>query len=397
MSFRRVFADLHIHIGRTESGLPVKISAARNLTFHEIVREAAHRKGLDMIGIIDAHSPPVQEEIARGLERGIYREDPEGGILYGTTTVILGTEIEVKEEGMGPAHLLAYFPTFASIRRFTGWLSRHMKNVRLSTQRLHRPARELQERVAEEGGLLIPAHVFTPFKSVYGSATDRMSRLLDMDGIVAVELGLSADASMADHLRELSRVSFVTNSDAHSLAKIGREYNEFRLLRPSFRELELALLREKGRGIAANYGLNPKLGKYYRTRCTGCGAILSPDKGETGPCPRCGGNRIVKGVSDRIAEIADGPSKAPAHRPPYVYQVPLEFIPQLGPKTLDRLLGRFGTEMNVLHQAPIEEVAAVAGETIARFIRLARERRLEFEEGGGGAYGRVRASSGGAD
>ncbi len=53
--------------------------------------------------------------------------------------------------------------------------------------------------------------------------------------------------------------------------------------------------------------------------------------------------------------------------------------------------------MNVLHQAPIEEVAAVAGETIARFIRLARERRLEFEEGGGGAYGRVRASSGGAD
>ena len=78
MSFRRVFADLHIHIGRTESGLPVKISAARNLTFHEIVREAAHRKGLDMIGIIDAHSPPVQEEIARGLERGIYREDPEG-------------------------------------------------------------------------------------------------------------------------------------------------------------------------------------------------------------------------------------------------------------------------------------------------------------------------------
>ena len=178
--------------------------------------------------------------------------------------MILGTEIEVKEEGMGPAHLLAYFPTFASIRRFTGWLSRHMKNVRLSTQRLHRPARELQERVAEEGGLLIPAHVFTPFKSVYGSATDRMSRLLDMDGIVAVELGLSADASMADHLRELSRVSFVTNSDAHSLGKIGREYNEFRLLRPSFRELELALRREKGRGIAANYGLNPKLGKYYQ-------------------------------------------------------------------------------------------------------------------------------------
>lgn len=388
MSFRRVFADLHIHIGRTESGLPVKISAARNLTFHEIVREAAHRKGMDMIGIIDAHSPPVQEEISRGLEEGIYREDPGGGIIYGGTTVILGAEIEVKGEGMGPAHLLAYFPTFASIRRFTEWLSRHVKNVQLSTQRLHRPVRDLQDKVAEEGGLLIPAHVFTPFKSVYGSATDRMGRLLDMDGIIAVELGLSADASMADHLYELSSVTFVTNSDAHSLGKIGREYNEFRLCRASFRELELALRRAEGRRISANYGLNPKLGKYYRTRCMGCGEILSVNKGE--PCPHCGGNQIVKGVSDRIAEIADGPSKTPAHRPPYVYQVPLEFIPRLGPKTLDRLLARFGTEMNVLHRAPIEEVAAVAGETVALLIRMARERRLEFEEGGGGMYGKVR-------
>lgn len=393
MNFKRVFADLHIHIGRTESGLPVKISAARNLTFHEIVREAAHRKGMDMIGIIDAHSPPVQEEIARGLEKGIYREDPEGGIVFDGTTVILGAEIEVKEEGKGPAHLLAYFPTFASIRRFTGWLCRHMKNVRLSTQRLHRPARELQQQVAEEGGLLIPAHVFTPFKSVYGSATDRMSRLLDMNKIVAVELGLSADASMADHLYELSHVSFVTNSDAHSLGKIGREYNELFLRRPSFLELELALRRENGRRISANYGLNPKLGKYYRTRCIGCGAILSSKEREI--CPHCGGNRIVKGVSDRIAEIADGPSKTPRHRPPYIYQVPLEFIPGLGPKTLDRLLERFGTEMNVLHKAPIEEVAAVAGEGIARSIRLARERQLEIEEGGGGTYGRVRAGQSG--
>jgi len=78
MSFRRVFADLHIHIGRTESGLPVKISAARNLTFHEIVREAAHRKGLDMIGIIDAHSPPVQEEIPGDWSGGSTGKIPGG-------------------------------------------------------------------------------------------------------------------------------------------------------------------------------------------------------------------------------------------------------------------------------------------------------------------------------
>src|SRR5690606_7213979 len=84
-----------------------------------------------------------------------------------------------------------------------------------------------------------------------------------------------ADATMADHLYELSRVSFVTNSDAHSLGKIGREYNALLLHRPSFRELELALRRLEGRRIAAKYGLNPKLGQYYRPRCIGCGDMLS--------------------------------------------------------------------------------------------------------------------------
>ena len=171
MKLERIFADLHIHIGRTESGLPVKISAARNLTFDRIVQEAAHRKGMQMIGIIDAHSPPVQEEIASGLERGIYQEHQDGGLVYGETAVILGCELEVKESGFGVAHLLTYFPTLGAIRSFTEWLSRYMKNVQLSTQRLYRPVQALEEKVAALEGVLIPAHVFTPFKSVYGTAT----------------------------------------------------------------------------------------------------------------------------------------------------------------------------------------------------------------------------------
>lgn len=382
------FVDLHIHIGRTESGLPVKISAARNLTFDRIVRESAERKGLDMIGIIDAHSPPVQEEIAAGLEAGVYREHPDGGLIYGRTVVLLGTEIEVKEPGFGTAHLLAYFPSFDAIRRFTQWLSGRMKNVRLSTQRLYAPVHDLQEQVAELDGLMIPAHVFTPFKSVYGSASDRMGDWLDIGRIAAVELGLSADSSLADRLSELSDLTFVTNSDAHSVPKIGREYNELHMAAPSFLELKRALLRQDGRRVAANYGLNPKLGKYYRTRCVGCEALLPP--GETERCPRCGSGKVVKGVWDRVAEIADQTPTTPAHRPPYVYQVPLEFIPQLGPKTLRKLLDRFGTEMRILHQADIGEIATIAGSSIAEHIRLSREQRLQFEEGGGGTYGKVK-------
>ncbi|SEN21196.1 TIGR00375 family protein [Lihuaxuella thermophila] len=386
-----VFADLHIHIGRTESHLPVKITAARNMTFEQIVRESYHRKGIQMIGIIDAQSPPVQEEIRRGLRSGLYKEHPDGGIVYRETTCILGAEIEIKEPGMGAAHVLCYFPTLERISRFTEWLGQHMKNVQLSTQRLYRPASSLQEKVAELDGILIPAHVFTPFKSVYGSATDRMGKLLDLDGVAGVELGLSSDSTLADHLSELERFTFVTNSDAHSLAKIGREYNELMVKEASFTELKFALYRQEGRKVAANYGLDPRLGKYYRTRCLQCQQLWPADP-EIRCCPNCGSEKKVKGVRDRIMDIADRELCHPAHRPPYIYQVPLEFIPKLGKKTLDHLLAAFGTEMNVLHHVPLDDIARTANREIARQIGLAREQRLELEEGGGGVYGKVKSS-----
>lgn len=388
MNLSHFFADLHIHIGRTEGGLPVKISAAGNLTFDRIVQEAAHRKGIHMIGIIDSHSPPVQAEIIQGLEKGRYQELPGGGLQYGRTTVILGTEIEVKKPGQGAAHVLVYFPTLDCIRFFSQWLSQYVRNMQLSTQRYHGCVPALEEKVAELGGILIPAHVFTPFKSVYGSAVDQMSQLLNLNKIAGVELGLSADTFMAEAISELAPFTFLSNSDSHSLPKIGREYNELVMARPDFQEWVLALQRKKGRHVSANYGLDPKLGKYHRTRCGNCNELANP--GEV-RCDHCGGTRMVKGVMDRIREIADLKGEPLYHRPPYIYQVPLEFIPKLGKKTLEKLLNRFGTEMNILHKAPLQEIADTVGERIAEYIGLARERRLVFEEGGGGTYGRVKA------
>src|SRR2546421_93108 len=140
-SMNDYYVDLHIHIGRTESGKPVKISGSRDLTFYNIAHESAMRKGIDMIGIIDCHAPGVQEVLSRG-------------------------------------------------------------------------------------GFMIPAHIFTPYKSVYGSGSNRIAHMLDLNGLAAVELGLSADTSMASYLSELDHLAFVTNSDAHSLGKIGREYNQ---------------------------------------------------------------------------------------------------------------------------------------------------------------------------
>lgn len=385
------YADLHVHIGRTESGLPVKISGAANLTFHNIAREASERKGIDVVGIIDCHSPAVQEEIDGYLERGDMEELEGGGIRYHNTTVLLGSELEVREPGRGAAHLLVFLPNLAGMKSFTVWMSRFMKNVQLSSQRIYVSARELQLEAESRGGILIPAHIFTPYKSVYGSAAERMSELLDVERLAAVELGLSSDTEMASYIPELDGLTFLTDSDAHSLSKIGREYNRIRMAEPTYKELVLALQNRDGRGVTANYGLNPRLGKYHRTYCAACGSIVDEAELSTERCLYCGSTKIVRGVMDRIKDIAERQEPVVgAHRPPYYYQVPLEFLPGLGPKLLDKLLARFGTEMNILHRASLEEIAETAGAAIAGMIGAAREGALQVDAGGGGTYGRVR-------
>ncbi|HEX7056083.1 MAG TPA: endonuclease Q family protein [Bacilli bacterium] len=384
------FADLHIHIGRAGNGQVVKISGSKDLTFFNIAHEASERKGIGMVGIIDCHSPSVQADIIHYLETGEMRELPGGGIRYKDTTVLLGSEIEVHDPGMGAAHLLVFMPDLATMRQFTQWMAKSMKNVELSSQRIYVTARELQRETIERGGIMIPAHIFTPHKGVLGSSTDKMSNMLDVDKLAAVELGLSADTEMAGLFTELEPLSFVSDSDAHSLGKIAREYNKLLLAEPSFAELKKALLRQDGRKVAANYGLNPRLGKYHRTFCKNCNAILGAASAAADRCPDCGSTNIVRGVWDRIISIADRKTPhMPAYRPPYFYQVPLEFIPGLGKKLMNKLLDRFGTEMNILHRVDVTEIADIVGNEIAGMIEKARNGTLELATGGGGTYGKV--------
>lgn len=386
------YCDMHIHIGRTSSGQAVKISASNNLTFENIAVEASERKGIQMIGIIDCHSPSVQEDILQCLDSGVMQEIDGGGIAYRDTVILLGSEIEIRESGRGAAHVLAYFPDMGTMREFTGWMAGYMKNVQLSSQRIYVSPLELQQEITARGGLLIPAHVFTPHKGLYGSMADRMSEVFDLNGIAGIELGLSADSSMAGRISELDAYSFLTNSDAHSLGKIGREYNRIDMAKPSFAEFRQALQASNGRRISANYGLNPRLGKYHRTYCVGCDSILDEgsDVHDLVRCPYCGSTKLVQGVFDRILNIADRTEPVvPESRPSYHYQVPLEFIPGLGKSSVSKLLDAFGTEMNILHQATEAELAAVAGEGLAASIVMARNGTLPLSAGGGGSYGKV--------
>ncbi|WP_079509630.1 endonuclease Q family protein [Mesobacillus jeotgali] len=381
------FVDLHIHIGRTKSGRAVKITGAKSLTFSHIIHHARDYKGMNMIGIIDSHSPEVLEEMKDLLQSGELEEHPGGGLNYGGMSIILGSELEINDEStQGPIHVLCYLPTLHAMSIFSIWLGGHLKNINLSSQRVYVTGRELQRKVKELGGIFIPAHVFTPFKSLYGKGVKQsLMEVFDPEMIDGIELGLSSNTMMADQLSEIHRYPFVTNSDAHSLAKIAREYQKIEMSEPSFEELSLALKGLNGRRIKANYGLDPQLGKYHRTVCAVC-MTHTPMTDE--PCRNCGSEKIIKGVADRIQELKSSEGKL-SGRPPYIHQVPLEFIPGLGPKMLEKLMDHFGTEMAVLHSVPLESLKQLIPEKTAITIDKARNGQLGFQAGGGGKYGKI--------
>jgi len=387
----KYFVDLHIHIGATLENRPVKITASRKLNLLNIIKECVHRKGIDIVGIVDCASPGVLNDIDTLIKEETLYELKDGGLSYrDQLTIIPGVEVESYEINGGRGHYLSFFPTLSQVKEYSRFLSYHIKNLFLSTQQSHLPARKLGEITDELGGIFFPAHAFTPHKSLFGSCGHSLESVFQdySSRIKVLELGLSSDSQMADAIPELNRLTFVSNSDAHSLEKIGREYNIFELEKPNFTALKQALLQEKGR-IVANYGLDPKLGKYHRNFCQDCQKTIQVS-GTVSTCPYCFSERIIKGVYDRLLEIgAAFDAKSPENRPPYYHQVPLGFLPDVGPKTIKKLIDNFGTEMNVLHNVQLDDLKNVVGAKVAATIALARKGQLQISPGGGGIYGRV--------
>lgn len=391
-----IYADLHVHIGRSENNKPIKITAAKSLNFANIAKECVERKGINLVGIIDCASPYVIEDIENFLQAGEAYEIQDGGIIYkDKVCIILGSEIETSEindEGKtGSAHNLCYFPTLSDIKAFSNEMSHHIKNITLSSQRANISAYELIDIVEKYNGILVPAHCFTPHKSFYGNCTDSLRKIFKekYDRVPAIELGLSSDTFLADQISELKTKTFLTNSDAHSLPRIAREYNKMQLEGISFKEFLMALKNEGGRKIVANYGLDPKLGKYHRTYCEICDKRI-PGEAPITKCDTCDSRNITMGVYDRIEIIKDRKcTESPEFRPKYVYQYPLTFIPGVGGKTIDKLLEHFGTEMTILHQLSNDDIEGVVGQKIAKNIIAARDGKMHVVEGGGGVYGKV--------
>lgn len=387
------YADLHIHIGRTSAGKPVKITAARDLTFENIAAECSERKGIGIAGIIDCASPGVIADIEKLIASGELVELAGGGLRYrDAVTVILGAELETGEANRETSHHVSYFATLQQLKDFSRTLSRHVTNLDLSSQRASLSANDLFRITDTIGGIFVPAHSFTPHKSVYGRCVRRLSEMFDvraLSRIPAIELGLSADSYLADRIVELGGLVFLSNSDAHSLPKIAREYNVLEVEQPDYDGLADALLRRNGAGVVGNFGLDPRLGKYHRTYCESCNHVMVQPP-PMRACEVCGSMDVVFGVLDRIMEIADWDEpRPPAHRPPYRYQVPLQFVPKVGTVTLNKLINRFGSEMAVLHEASPEDLAQTVGSSIADLIIKARQGTLPLLAGGGGHYGKA--------
>lgn len=400
---RTFYADMHVHIGQA-GGRPVKISASLHLTIQSILEECAERKGIHLVGIVDAVCTPVLEELEAAVAAGKLYPLGDGGLVdaRGKTTLILGAELEAVA-GRGAAHYLAYFPTLERVRAFHERIAPYVTNMNLSSQRVRLTPAELLRAAREERGLFFLAHAFTPHKGYFGQCADRLADVFgpaERNELTGIELGLSADTSMADRLPELHAYPYMSNSDAHSTGKIAREYNVLALHAPTFGEWEKAMLGRSGCHVVMNCGLDPRLGKYHRTFCRRCAkrVPLSADR----TCSVCG-SAVVVGVSDRIVEIAERVREAPPHasteevkgpkRPPYRHQVPLEFVPGLGPVGMRKLLAHFGSEMAVLHAAGFDELASVVGERTAGRIIAARNGQLRIAHGAGGVYGRVSAEN----
>ncbi len=438
-----VLADLHVHVARA-LGRPVKIAASPRLTLEGIIDESVERKGLDVVGIVDAHSPPVLREIEGLVESGELESLAGGGLLSRKgaktrpLTLVLASEVEAYEPGLGPVHYLCYLPDLRTAHRFSAFLDPLVTNVSLSSQRARVTGEQLARWAGAAGGFLVPAHVFTPFKGFFGQGGDDLSQAFSdkaLEAVPAVELGLSSDSPLADLVPSLAPFTYLTNSDAHSPEAIAREHNAF--ARPTggaftggsacarygsgggarraagdvgaatfdFRALAKAV--REGR-LLANYGLDPRLGKYHRAFCPKCGFTSTGGVAAGRACPACGRTGLVGGVLDRILALAGagavGAATAPDHgrgaapvdrsrsRPPYLHLVPLRHVPGVGVATMRKLLARFGTEMNVLHRVPLEVLAGITGDKLANRICAARAgaESLDITPGAGGRYGRVK-------
>lgn len=357
--------------------------------------EQAKLKGLHLLATGDILNKEWLEHVRKHLveENGCFKEE-----RFGTYFVLAG---EIND--MHNVHHIFFLPDFNSVYELREKFKRlgMLDGNGFGRPTLKARAEQIAKIVIEANGIIGPAHAFTPYYSVFSHFDSLQSCYKSAaDEIHFIELGLSADSYFADLIEENHGKAFLTCSDAHSPwpYRIGREFVRIEMKAPKFSELKKALEKEKEQ-IKLNVGLDPREGKYHCTACNRCYSKYSLESAIklNWRCPRCKGT-IKKGVRDRILELAKFSEEVhPSFRPEYLHIIPLAEIIKLALNVENinsiavqnmwhELVSAFGSEINVLVDAPIVEIAEI-NEEVAKKIESFREKRVLYIAGGGGKYG----------
>jgi len=385
-------ADLHIHsrfAGATSDKMTIK-----NISLE------APRKGIDVMGTGDCLNGSWMKEIKA------CNVVDDGTLELNGTRFILSTEIE----GQRRVHHLVYFPSFSAAEDFKERIEPKSKNLETDGRpNVDMSGEELASLAKDVDALIGPAHAFTPYTAMYAYYDSLKDCYGDLAGYVSfVELGLSADSNFADKIQELHRLTFLTNSDCHSPhpVRLAREFNRFEVNDATFDEVKKAILRTGGNKPVLNVGLPPQEGKYHESACISCYAHYTLEEAQRRRWKCSCGKRIKKGVKDRINERATfNEPRHPDHRPPYLHLIPLpeiitKAVGQRNPftqtvtKRWNELVDAFGSEINVLLDVDIDDIAKVTAPAITEAIQAFRENKVIIIPGGGGQYGIIELPKG---
>ena len=403
----RFIADLHIHskFSRATS----KAMTLENLSYW------AQLKGIRVTGTGDFTHPgwflDLKEKL-RPAQGGLYMLDSENmpkvppscktGVYFIPTAEI--SCIYSKGGRVRKIHLIVILPALEDVALFNARLSRIGNITADGRPILGLDAKELLRIVLDISGdaLLIPAHAWTPHFSVFGASSgfDSIEECFEdlTPHIYAIETGLSSDPPMNWRLSALDEITLISNSDAHSPAKMGREANIFEA-DLSCRGIMEAI--KTGKGLAGTIEFFPEEGKYHFDGHRTCNVRMSPEETRKHDfrCPLCG-KPLTVGVMHRVTRLADRDGGfRPPRAQPYYSTVPLQEIisealkagvaTKKVQKLYQKVITDLGPEFSVLMDTRLDDIERSAGEVVAEGVRRTREGRVNIRPGFDGEYGKV--------
>ena len=403
MDSMRFIGDFHIHSHYSRA-------TSKDMNIEELDKWA-RIKGVAVLGTGDFTHPQWFRELEEKLEPaedGLFKfkrgDSPIRFILTVEVSSIYSQANQVRR-----IHNIVFAPSFEAARKINRRLG-DVGNLRADGRPiLGLPAHELLKIVLDvsEDCLLVPAHAWTPWFSVFGSKSgfDSIEECFgDLSRyIYAIETGLSSDPSMNWRLSALDNITLISNSDCHSARRIGREANILEGGELNYKNIIDAIKRKKSPlKLVETVEFYPEEGKYHYDGHRDCKVSLAPKESHkiNGLCPNCGRPMTI-GVLSRVEELADRrEGYMPKNAVPFRSLVPLdEIIGEalgIGPQTkgvakqYNNLIEVFGSEFNILLEARIKKVESASLPEISEALRRVRDGELYIEPGYDGEYGKVK-------